>query len=269
MENWKWGTHSTRKSSKRLPRIEELGSICCEKQIEQDKQELMNCLCNMRGIPRVWFIFDSDSGITEQSEFLVRCKRVLRSLNQGAIHVPTQPSTIPSPEPCLAAILDCRTMHGTLWVLQETFLNDYLLGKDQPLLSSTIQRIWHPLLKNWDLMLKEIRRDETRTSKFVDTCTPLPKRGWRIRSYRWNLFSRWCERLSGISDIRIASGYILGLIGISMLESQLEDWSMFEISRSSSHNALDQRSWDSKVNRRTYGIAIDCVAKRFHRLRYT
>ena len=35
------------------------------------------------------------------------------------------------------------------------------------------------------------------------------------------------------------------LHGISKLESQLRNWSMFEISRSSSHNALDQRSWDS------------------------
>ena len=53
-----------------------------------------------------------------------------------------------SRKPCLAAILDCRMTHGMLWVLQETFLNDYLLEKDEPLLSSTIQRIWHPLHKN-------------------------------------------------------------------------------------------------------------------------
>ena len=32
--------------------------------------------------------------------------------------------------------------------LQETLLNDCLLEKDKPLLSSTIQRIWHPLLKS-------------------------------------------------------------------------------------------------------------------------
>ena len=52
------------------------------------------------------------------------------------------------PGPRLAAILDCRTTHGILWVLQETFLNDHLPEKDEPLLSSTIPRIWHPLLRN-------------------------------------------------------------------------------------------------------------------------
>ena len=39
---------------------------------------------------------------------------------------------------------DTRNIVGT----QETFLNDYLLEKDNPLFSSTIQRIRHPLLKN-------------------------------------------------------------------------------------------------------------------------
>ena len=51
--------------------------------------------------------------------------------------------------------------------------------------------------------------------------------------------------------------------GISKLESQLQHWSMFKISRSSSHNALDQRNWDSKVNRRTCDIEIYNAANRF------
>ena len=61
------------------------------------------------------------------------------------------------PEPCLAAIRDCRMIHGILRVLQETFLNDSLLEKDDPLLCSTIQRIWHRPLKNWDLTFLEIQ----------------------------------------------------------------------------------------------------------------
>ena len=40
---------------------------------------------------------------------------------------------------CLATILDCRVIHGILWVLQETFLNDYLLEKDHPQLSPKFQ----------------------------------------------------------------------------------------------------------------------------------
>ena len=43
--------------------------------------------------------------------------------------------------PCLSAILECRMIHEMLWVLQETFLNDLLPEKDEPLLSSTIQSL--------------------------------------------------------------------------------------------------------------------------------
>ena len=37
---------------------------------------------------------------------------------------PVNPLLFRVPAPCLAAILDCRTLHCILWVLQETFLND-------------------------------------------------------------------------------------------------------------------------------------------------
>ena len=47
-----------------------------------------------------------------------------------------------------------------------------------------------------------------------------------------------------------------------------KNWSMFKDSKSSSRNALDQRSWDSSVNWRFCDIAIACGAKRFPRLRY-
>ena len=43
-------------------------------------------------------------------------------------------------------MLDCRTMHGTVWVHQETFLKAYLLEKDNPQISSKIQGVWHHLL---------------------------------------------------------------------------------------------------------------------------
>ena len=68
-----------------------------------------------------------------------------------------------------------------------------------------------------------------------------------------------------ISDVH--PGKFSGLIGISRLESQLQDWSLLEDSRSSSHTAVDPRSWDNKANRRTYDIAIDCGKNRFSWLR--
>ena len=58
---------------------------------------------------------------------------------------PVNPPLFRVPEPCLAAILDCRMIQGILRVLQETFLNNSLLEKDNLKLSSKIQRIWHPL----------------------------------------------------------------------------------------------------------------------------
>ena len=55
-----------------------------------------------------------------------------------ATHVPSlNPLPFRVPGPCLAGIVDCRTINGILWVLQETFLNDHLLEKDDPLQSST------------------------------------------------------------------------------------------------------------------------------------
>ena len=65
------------------------------------------------------------------------------------------------------------------------------------------------------------------------------------------------------SDLGNASWKIHWLIQISKLESQLQDWSMCKINVSSHHYALDQRSWDSKVNRRSYDIAIDYRTKSF------
>ena len=41
-------------------------------------------------------------------------------------------------------------------------MNDYLLEEDEPLLSSTIERIWHPLLKNWDLRFLEVQKQPDR-----------------------------------------------------------------------------------------------------------
>ena len=58
------------------------------------------------------------------------------------------------PETCRDAILVCRVMHWMLRVLQETFLNDHLLKKNCPLPSSTIQRIWHHPLGDWDLRVE-------------------------------------------------------------------------------------------------------------------
>ena len=50
--------------------------------------------------------------------------------NSGASRVPVIPSQFRDPELCLAAILDCRLIHGILWEFPETSLNDFLLKMD-------------------------------------------------------------------------------------------------------------------------------------------
>ena len=62
------------------------------------------------------------------------------------------------PGPCRAAILDCRTIHGILRVLEETFLNDYLLEKDK---TSTLFNN----SKNLTTSSQELRPDKTETAK--------------------------------------------------------------------------------------------------------
>ena len=54
--------------------------------------------------------------------------------------------------------LDCRVIHGTLWVLRETFLKAYLLEKDHPHLSSKIQRIWHHYLEEEECESRKVRQ---------------------------------------------------------------------------------------------------------------
>ena len=72
--------------------------------------------------PTIESIVGSDSGITAQRKFFVSCERIYTMLNhEGALERPTfpiNPLLLCVPEPCFAAILDCRTIHGTLWVLQ-------------------------------------------------------------------------------------------------------------------------------------------------------
>ena len=68
--------------------------------------------------------------------------------SSGATHVPSQPSTIPSPRTMPRCDSGLPHDKGMLWVLHETFLKAYLLEKDERLLSSTTQRTWHPLVRN-------------------------------------------------------------------------------------------------------------------------
>ena len=99
------------KNAKKLKNSEE---FVATNQIEQDKQELMNCQCIKREIPTV-------SQLLTQIQELQNTVNSLSDASQfydpetasssGATHVPSQPSTTPSPRttPCR----DSGLPHGT------------------------------------------------------------------------------------------------------------------------------------------------------------
>ena len=143
MENWKWGIDSSEKIQQKIAKkLKNWEEFVAKKQIEQDKQELMNCPCIKRGILRLSTV-DSNSRFTEQStlsdarEFCDPETASRSTLNYSA----SQNLAMPR-----------------FWIAAR-YTNDYLLEKDELLLSSTIQRISHPLLKNGDLTFQEIQSD--------------------------------------------------------------------------------------------------------------
>ena len=91
---------------------------------------------------------------------------------------------------------------------------------------------------------------------------------WYVESHGWKLFSQWYDGFSAKFFIGMESWKSSWLNGLSKLESQLQNWGLSKDSRSSDHYALDQRSWDCKINCRGYDIEIDCRANRFPWLRY-
>ena len=76
----------------------------------------------------------SDPDSARQGERLERREGILRSGDSEQLwNVPTFPVNFRefrAPEVCLAAILDCRNIHGIRWVLQEMFSTAHLLQKE-------------------------------------------------------------------------------------------------------------------------------------------
>ena len=124
--------------AKHCQEIEKLRRICCEETDQAGQARIGELSLHQEKNP------------TTVSQLLTQIQQTFTILKQRAalerLMFPVNPLQFRAPEPCLAAILDCRMIHGILWVLQEMFLNEYLLEKDHPQLSSKIQRIWHHFL---------------------------------------------------------------------------------------------------------------------------
>ena len=73
--------------------------------------------------------------------------------------------------------MDCRLVHGILWVLQETFSKAYLLEKDHPQLSFTIQEFGIIFLRiGTSCYNGTLERGETRFAEFFKP-TPRSNQG--------------------------------------------------------------------------------------------
>ena len=147
MENWKCGIDSSQKIKQNCQEIAELRRICCEetdraRQARIDElsmQQKRNPATASQLLTKIRIKRTKANSLSDAENFAILRQR-------AALECPTfpvNPLLFRVSETCPAATLDCRMMHGILWVLQETFLNDYLLEKDKPLLSSTSIRIWH------------------------------------------------------------------------------------------------------------------------------
>ena len=190
--------------------------------------------------------------------------------SSGASHGPSQPLNILSPREMLSRDsglpLDTRNF---FWVLQETFLKAYLLEKDHPELSSRIQRIWHHFLATGNFMEhgRGVRRDPQSSS------IPTPRFNQGIETLNPLCHTGGTYSQDGVMDY---PKYPISELHLGKFPDpfELQSWKVnfkTEVCANSvfpsNHCAPDQRSRDSKTNRRSCDIALDYTADRFLRLR--
>ena len=132
--------------------IEELRRICHEETDRARQARIVELSLHQGRNPTTVIQLLTQLQIYSINFILCQMQRIFTILRQRtALEQPTfpvNPLLFRVPGPCLAAILDCRTTHGTSWVLLQTFVKAYLLEKIHPQLPSKIRGTWHHLLKN-------------------------------------------------------------------------------------------------------------------------
>ena len=249
--------------------IEALRRTCCE-ETSRVRELKIDEFCNKRGLLLLWVDFLTHMQDLQNKVISLSDAREFHdpetASRSGASHVLRQTLAIPSPRgtPGRDSGLPptARNTMGTsgnvFWKLtcsRRTTLSSFRKFKEFCIIFSRIESWYYR--KHYGTG----ERNETSAAQFVSTCTMHPKRSWNFGSYWWNFFSQWHDGLPEISPLRNASWNIPRLFGISKLESQLQDWSYAQ--NQQILNALDQRSFDSKVNWRIDDIAIGCGKNRF------
>ena len=142
----------------------------------------------------------SDRDSARQGQCFERRERIFTIRRpRAALECPTFPVTLRefrAPEVCLAAILDCRTIHGTRWVLQEmSFKNPPAQERISPSLPSDPNNLGSSYCEGVPGICHETwRRIETRTAEFNNTDS----------SYSKNLFSKLYDGSSEVCHLGIS-----------------------------------------------------------------
>ena len=156
---------------------------------------------------------------------------------------PVNPQLFRVPEPCHAAILDCRTIHERLLARERR--TSTLFNSSKNFASSS---------QEWRLDIPgntkrpRVKWDENRRTRQHLYHSSKVEMDCKVILVELILTVVWLIDYPRLPISELHLGKFSWLYGSSKLKSQLQDWSMFEISRSSSRNALHHRSWNSKVN---------------------
>ena len=114
--------------------IQELRRICCEETLRA-RQARIDELSkhqerNPTAVSQLFQLLDLQHKVNTLSDTKEFYDPEPGSSSGADPTFPVNPPLFRVPGSCLAAILNWRTIHGILWVIQETFQNDYLLEKD-------------------------------------------------------------------------------------------------------------------------------------------
>ena len=223
----------------------------------------MSSLCIKRGILRLWVSYWLRFRIYRTKWIPCQTRENSTILKQRT-HVPSQPSTIPSPRDQALPRFWIAARYTEIMGTSGNVFERLPAWEGQ---ASTIfdnSKIWHSFLRNWDLILGgNTKRPESEMWREPQNSSiPVPR--FQSGGGLWNHTCGTSSHSGMIDNPRFqVSELHPDSMEFQSWKVQLQNWS-----RSSSHNAMHQRIWDSKIHWRSYDIAIEHRAKRFHRLGY-
>ena len=220
----------------------------------------MNFLSDRNRIPLPWINFCPKFRNYRTRWILLKDQKVLYDPEQLLLNA----REFRVPEERVGAILVCHTTHGTRWVSQETFFWRATCSRREGHLhhSSKTQGSWH-FLADWHQVTQEVQWssgrdwDESRRVQqfwLLDFAGSM-KLGESFISY-WRIFSKLYDGCSDVFCLGIAFRKILRPRWLPVLRSQFKYRSVCEHTLPSTHNVVDQRSGDGKINGRLFDVAF-------------